>query len=394
MSAPFRFIGSVVQSGSRPPGDRGQEKDFWAIKDISLDIEHGEAIGIIGLNGAGKSTLLKILSRILEPTEGFATIRGRVGSLLEVGTGFHSELSGRENIYLNGAILGMKRNEIARKLDAIVAFAEVEKFLDSPVKFYSSGMYLRLAFAVAAHFEPEILIVDEVLAVGDAVFQKKCLGKMGDVTTQGRTVLFVSHNMDAIQRLCSKTLLLEAGRVAAYDITSRVILRYLSDHRFSSRPGECVDLSGVNRTGSGLAYFSALQFGSLDKSMGFQPYTNGPIEFRLSIISDQTRLIESIGVTLCSRSGIKLVNADTISLGRAITLQKGSNLVILRIESLHLNPGDYSLSLWLADALGHPFDYIGSACSITVVNSAPQGFGSKPESDGIVTCKFQVVGHD
>ncbi|RMD61644.1 ABC transporter ATP-binding protein, partial [Candidatus Parcubacteria bacterium] len=182
------------------PGD-GRHNYIWALNDISFEVEEGKVLGIIGRNGAGKSTLLKVLSRVTEPTKGLVVVRGRVGSLLEVGTGFHPELTGRENIYLNGAILGMKRAEIERKFDEIVAFSEVEQFIDTPVKRYSSGMYLRLAFAVAAHLEPEILVVDEVLAVGDAAFQKKCLGKMGDVAQQGRTVLFVSHNMSAILRL-------------------------------------------------------------------------------------------------------------------------------------------------------------------------------------------------
>jgi homopolymeric O-antigen transport system ATP-binding protein len=197
-----------------PSVERGRHNEsIWALKDVSFEIRGGEVVGLIGRNGAGKSTLLKILSRITDPTTGVAEIRGRVGSLLEVGTGFHPELTGRENVYLNGAILGMKRNEIARKFDEIVAFAEVDKFIDTPVKHYSSGMYLRLAFAVAAHLEPEILLVDEVLAVGDAHFQKKCLAKMEDVGRQGRTVLFVSHNMPAITRLCPRTILLGQGGV-------------------------------------------------------------------------------------------------------------------------------------------------------------------------------------
>jgi lipopolysaccharide transport system ATP-binding protein len=186
---------------------------IWALKDVSFEVKRGEAIGIIGRNGAGKSTLLKVLSRITTPTAGYAEIRGRVGSLLEVGTGFHHELTGGENIYLNGAILGMRRAEVVRKFEEIVAFAEIEHFVDTPVKHYSSGMYLRLAFAVAAHLEPEILLVDEVLAVGDAMFQKKCLSKMQDVSQQGRTVLFISHNMPAVTRLCERTILLDEGRV-------------------------------------------------------------------------------------------------------------------------------------------------------------------------------------
>ena len=193
---------------------RSRRKEiFWALKDVSFEVEAGEVIGVIGQNGAGKSTLLKILSRITVPTTGLVEIRGRVGSLLEVGTGFHLELTGRENIYLNGAILGMKKTEIDQKFDEIIAFAEVDRFIDTPVKHYSSGMSVRLAFAVAAHLEPEILIVDEVLAVGDAAFQKKCLGKMGDVAKEGRTVLFVSHNMGTIRNLCSRAILLMNGRI-------------------------------------------------------------------------------------------------------------------------------------------------------------------------------------
>ncbi len=204
------------------------DDQFWAVKDVSFDIRRGEVVGIIGRNGAGKSTLLKILSRITEPTRGQVSLYGRVGSLLEVGTGFHPELTGRENIQLNAAILGMKREEVAEKFDEIVAFAEVEKFIDTPVKHYSSGMYLRLAFAVAAHLEPEILIVDEVLAVGDAAFQKKCLGKMEGVAKEGRTVLFVSHNMQAVTRLCERVILLDAGGVAGDGPAGQLVTRYLS----------------------------------------------------------------------------------------------------------------------------------------------------------------------
>jgi lipopolysaccharide transport system ATP-binding protein len=201
---------------------------IWALKDVSFEIMPGEVVGIIGRNGAGKSTLLKVLSRITEPTEGRLELYGRVASLLEVGTGFHPELTGRENIYLNGAILGMRREEIQRKFDEIVSFAEVEKFLDTPVKRYSSGMYMRLAFAIAAHLEPEILIVDEVLAVGDAAFQKKCLGKMSDVAKEGRTVLFVSHNTAAIQRLCSKCMLFSSGRLLMSGVSMTVVQEYLA----------------------------------------------------------------------------------------------------------------------------------------------------------------------
>lgn len=205
-----------------------EQEELWALRDINLEIQKGERVGIIGTNGAGKSTLLKLLSRITEPTEGRFTLNGRVASLLEVGTGFHPELTGRENIFLNGAILGMSKAEIKEKFDEIVAFAETEKFLDTPVKRYSSGMYVRLAFAVAAHLEPEILIVDEVLAVGDLAFQKKCLGKMKEAGTEGRTVLFVSHNMGAIASLCSKVVLLDKGKIKAFGDTQKIINAYIA----------------------------------------------------------------------------------------------------------------------------------------------------------------------
>jgi len=221
--APFSRLRSSSDSANKDPGY------IWALKDVSFEVKRGEVLGIIGRNGAGKTTLLKILSRITKPTEGHVRLRGRVGSLLEVGTGFHPELTGRENIYLNGAVLGMKRIEIDRKFDEIVDFAEIEQFLDTPIKHFSSGMYMRLAFAVAAHLEPEILLVDEVLAVGDASFQKKCLGKMGEVAKEGRTVLFVSHNMPAIERLCPRTVWINNGNMVIDGKSETVINAYISD---------------------------------------------------------------------------------------------------------------------------------------------------------------------
>ena len=217
----------MLKIGETDHGNRDGE-ELWALRDVSFTVEQGEALGIIGRNGAGKSTLLKILSRVTAPTNGRVKVKGRIASLLEVGTGFHPELTGRENITLNGAILGMSKAEISRKFDEIVDFSGVEKFIDTPVKRYSSGMYVRLAFAVAAHLDPEILVIDEVLAVGDAEFQKKCLGKMGDVAKEGRTVLFVSHNMPAIQSLCNRSILLESGRVAQDGQTSEVVSHYLN----------------------------------------------------------------------------------------------------------------------------------------------------------------------
>jgi lipopolysaccharide transport system ATP-binding protein len=229
LHAPFRMLANLTPEKRNSTSLQANKRNFWALKDVSFSIKYGEAVGIIGRNGAGKSTLLKIISRITEPTRGMIDIYGRVGSLLEVGTGFHPELTGRENIYLNGAILGMRKAETQAKFDEIVAFSEIEKFIDTPVKFYSSGMYMRLAFSVAAHLEPEILLVDEVLAVGDAAFQKKCLGKMDDVAKQGRTVLFVSHNMQAIRQLCQRAILLEAGSIVADGPALDVSAQYLHD---------------------------------------------------------------------------------------------------------------------------------------------------------------------
>ena len=227
---------ALLHAGERNNTSASEDNRFWALKDVSFNVQRGQVLGVIGRNGAGKSTLLKILSRVTEPTEGRVEIHGRVGSLLEVGTGFHPELTGRENIFLNGAILGMKRTEIEKKFDEIVAFSEVEKFIDTPVKRYSSGMYLRLAFAVAAHLEPEILVVDEVLAVGDAEFQRKCMGKMSDVAHQGRTVLFVSHNMSAILRLTELVLVLDKGKLIMQAPTQEAVDYYLSSG--FSRMGE------------------------------------------------------------------------------------------------------------------------------------------------------------
>ena len=246
-ATPWRLLQRRFRSSAE--SDRGTVDEFWALKDVSFEVQPGEVVGIVGRNGAGKSTLLKILSRITEPSEGWIEMRGRVGSLLEVGTGFHPELTGRENIYLNGAILGMSRREIARKFDEITAFAEIEKFLDTPVKRYSSGMFVRLAFAVASHLEPEILIVDEVLAVGDAAFQKKCLGKMDRVSRTGRTVLFVSHNMAAIKSLCHRAILLDAGRVDHDGCVDDVVNRYLLSCSTPSRAGR--EPRGRPRGGAG-----------------------------------------------------------------------------------------------------------------------------------------------
>jgi lipopolysaccharide transport system ATP-binding protein len=255
---------------------QGASHTFWVLKDVSFEVKQGEVIGIIGRNGAGKSTLLKILSRITEPTKGRVEGYGRVGSLLEVGTGFHPELTGRENIYLNGAILGMKRAEIEHKFDEIVAFAEIEKFLDTPVKHYSSGMYVRLAFAVAAHLEPEILIIDEVLAVGDVAFQKKCLGKMGEVAGEGRTVLFVSHNMAAVQALCQRGILLQDRTIKHDASATEVIGTYLQ----SLEQAASQNLRDrTDRAGQGLVRLRHIDIHTGDAASAVSLVTGGPAQF-------------------------------------------------------------------------------------------------------------------
>ncbi len=307
-----RRLWSVVRS---PPAlsslrsSRSASEDFWALRDVSFSVRQGETLGIIGRNSAGKSTLLKILSRITEPTEGRVRIKGRVASLLEVGTGFHPELTGRENIFLNGAILGMTRAEIRKKFDEIVAFAEVEKFLDTPVKRYSSGMYVRLAFAVAAHLEPEILIVDEVLAVGDAQFQKKCLGKMGDVAKrEGRTVLFVSHNMQAISLLCSSAALVETGRILLSGPTSTVVERYLS--RGSSTSAEAT-WSFENAPCSSITRLCAVRALNQDNVVCYDFNSRQPIRLKAEFwILRKTRM--TISFHLYNQDGINLFAAANL----------------------------------------------------------------------------------
>ena len=290
MTAPFR------RSASRPASSR----ELWALSDVSLDVRRGEVVGIIGRNGAGKSTLLKVLSRITEPTSGRVVMKGRVASLLEVGTGFHPELSGRENVYLSGAILGMRRAEIRRKFDEIVAFSEVERFLDTPVKRYSSGMQVRLGFAVAAHLEPEILIVDEVLAVGDAAFQRRCLAKMEDVTHEGRTVLFVSHNMASVESLCTRAVLLQSGQVVADGGVREVVDAYL--HSIESLPAASV-ADREDRRGDGRLRFTNIQS---SMRLGANRRSGSNTSARLLLETSRSR-------SGCSRSAEKAASTWPIS---------------------------------------------------------------------------------
>lgn len=381
----------LVELVKKPFNRKREQKDgdqLWALKDISFEVKQGEVLGIIGRNGAGKSTLLKILSRITEPTKGRAIINGRVGSLLEVGTGFHPELTGRENLYLNGSLLGMRRAEIDRKFDEIVAFAEIEKFLDTPVKRYSSGMYVRLAFAVAAHLEPEILLVDEVLAVGDFEFQKKCLGKMGEVANIGRTVLFVSHNMNAIQRLCSKSLMLDQGKIVSFGKTEDVVSNYYSKVTAIAPVDQWIDLTIFPREGTGKAKFTRLFMSSGSLKHANKPFPGGSLEIALDILSEDTYYVSALAMSLWDDLGTNLINMDTLSCGQIIKLEPGSNLVSFRIDSLNLNAGVYTLALWLADYPAEVFDSVKHCLNIEVIDPYAGSLGIPTE--GTVTCDFSV----
>ena len=343
-------IGDMLRGG-RSRDEQAVREEFWALRDVDLQVREGEAVGIIGGNGAGKSTLLKILSRITQPTLGRASIRGRLASLLEVGTGFHPELTGRENMFLNGAILGMRRAEVARKFDEIVAFSGVERFIDTPVKRYSSGMYVRLAFAVAAHLEPEVLIVDEVLAVGDAEFQRLCLGKMRNASESGRTVLFVSHNMAAIQKLCSRAVWMREGRVAEDGDPEKVIASYLTGTAQAApdrveggvlyaRADEAPDQSGAT-----IESVRLLDEGSqaIDNSATWLP-TRLRLTFRLS------RAFRSFSpeIFVTTAEGVPLLRTSASpDRGAPLSLGEGRYSMDCTFERLPLAAGDYNLVVWL-----------------------------------------------
>ncbi len=322
-------------------------EDFWALKDVSFEVKQGDRIGIIGRNGAGKSTLLKILSRITEPTTGSVRIKGRVASLLEVGTGFHPELTGRENIFLNGAILGMGRAEIKKKFDEIVDFAEIEKFLDTPVKRYSSGMYVRLAFAVAAHLEPEILIVDEVLAVGDAQFQKKCLGKMEEVGKEGRTVIFVSHNMAAISSLCERTIVLKSGKIAFDGDVEKGIDHYLDDIEHLKGFADLHDKKS-SWWSQPKAFSSLLSIETLDqkdnRQSSFKMGSSLKIKVKLEVTDDSKEL--EVGVFILDNRQTLLGLISSAAEGFN-DIQKGINYFQVDLPKISLMPGEYTLGVWI-----------------------------------------------
>jgi lipopolysaccharide transport system ATP-binding protein len=337
------------------------EQTFWALQEVSFDVQPGEVVGIIGRNGAGKSTLLKILSQITEPTAGEIHVRGRLASLLEVGTGFHPELSGRENIFLNGAILGMTRAEIRRKFDEIVAFAEIEKFLDTPVKRYSSGMYVRLAFAVAAHLEPEILVVDEVLAVGDASFQNKCLGKMEEVAkSRGRTVLFVSHNMSAVQVLCGRVLHLKGGRVAGVGTVEEMVRAYLEE----------VKGPGAQAGGAAVGIGKSLELRRL--AFAPNPVASGSdVEFSLEIAANRDTRVNALVLLFYSVYGVRVAIVDLRQVSTRPLRAQQTLAVRGCIRELPFIEGDYRVGLCAAsdESYGDYFDL----ATLTVTHGAEQG---------------------
>jgi lipopolysaccharide transport system ATP-binding protein len=368
-SAPFR---AVSRAGRAP---RREQRHLWALREVSFEVAQGEVMGLIGRNGAGKSTLLKILSRITEPTTGRAELYGRVGSLLEVGTGFHPELSGRDNIYLSGAILGMRAAEITRKFNEIVAFAELERFVDTPVKRYSSGMYVRLAFAVAAHLEPEILLVDEVLAVGDAVFQKKCLGKMGEVARHGRTVLFVSHNMASIEALCSSCLLINAGRVEARGKPGNIIARYMAAG-LAPDSGSRSLVAHPGRKAESKPLMTRVEVISGDAPAGMVRMGER-MEVRVEYESPEP-LRPVLGITVRTIQGVPVCAiSDRYHSQLAGCEPQRHATVVCRTERLPLMPGSYIIDLWLGDA-GADIDIIADAITFEVLPADVTGTGQLP----------------
>lgn len=361
---------------SSPLPSRSSDTDLWALKNVTFEVKRGDVVGIIGRNGAGKSTLLKILSRITEPTQGRVALHGRVASLLEVGTGFHPELTGRENIYLNGAILGMKRREIDRKFDEIVDFAEIERFLDMPVKRYSSGMYVRLAFAVAAHLESDILLVDEVLAVGDSWFQKKCLGKIGDVTQQGKTVIFVSHNMAAVSSLCNNGVILDRGELGFAGNVRLAIMHYQS----ALQANEDIPLmTRLDRRGNGAIRFSQIRFCSGGPSLHQPVVTGGDLSVSIECISPNGSVVQNvdIAVTILDLNGLPLLTCFTQHRARSFSELPPMSRIQCDIPVLQLLPGEYQIDVW-ASVEGEEADYVQHASRLTIAEGDFFGTGKLP----------------
>jgi len=377
---PFRRLAKRL-TDEPAAGAASDNATIWALRDVSCEINRGEAVAIIGANGAGKSTLLKILSRITEPTVGFAEIHGRVGSLLEVGTGFHGELTGRENIYLNGVILGMKKWQIDQRFDQIVAFSEVEKFIDTPVKHYSSGMYLRLAFAVAAHLEPEILLVDEVLAVGDVMFQRKCLGKMEDVAQEGRTVLFVSHNLAAVEHLCHKGIVLREGRIA-FNGNAREAVRFYLHHAGPDTftDSHILDLtSAVGRPGKYRPLLRRLElFTEEGRPVTGSLRIGAPLTVHVHFFLEDPTETFDVGLGFDNRQGQRIFTAHTLFQPNLRDGKRvGEQALICEIPSLTLVPGDYGLRVAI-NVGGVLADMVDDAARLTIAHSDYYGTGRVP----------------
>ncbi|HVO61628.1 MAG TPA: ABC transporter ATP-binding protein [Terriglobales bacterium] len=387
----YESIRELIARGVRKPidvimGRRGRkETEFWALRDVSFDVTQGEVLGVIGRNGAGKSTLLKIMSRITDPTEGSVVVRGRLSSLLEVGTGFHPELTGRENIYLNGAILGMTKSEISAKFDEIVAFSEVEKFLDTPVKRYSSGMFVRLAFSVAAHLDPEILVVDEVLAVGDMGFQKKCLGKMSEVSQGGRTVLFVSHNMAAVQNLCANAIVLSEGKLVFRGTAKDAIDFYMRGVRGEGSQGHILDISKVARLAGFQAALQRIEFYTTGNTpvCGILPMGQS-LQVRVHFVLDKPRDNVEVGLGFDNMFGQRIFTAHTsFEPARSYQQQVGSQTYVCSIPSLTLVPGEYTLRVWV-DGSEQSIDLVDDAARIQIIPSDYYGTGRVPWNGAFV----------
>lgn len=367
-ASPFRRLRSALRHSSN--GRAGSENhNIWALKDVSFEINRGEVVGVVGRNGAGKSTLLKVLSRITEPTYGQADIWGRVGSLLEVGTGFHPELTGRDNIFLNGAILGMKKAEIARKFDEIVAFAEVEKFIDTPVKRYSSGMYVRLAFAVAAHMETEILLVDEVLAVGDAEFQKKCFGKFRQISTGGRTILFVSHNMSAMRAVCQNGIVLDQGGVVVQGEVNAVVDRYLAQLNQDSSIQKSVETASF-----------VVEEVLISSSEGPVIKTFDDIEIRVRTTAKTDILDPGMYVAVLTLENQRITALDFRDFLTAAPIRAGESVELgFRISEFPILPGSYRLEVYMKDLGPYKIELVPRTFAFDVVESSIYG-GRKIDS--------------
>lgn len=381
-------IGHTATEARRAEAEGRGDQLFWALNDVTFDVQPGEVVGIIGRNGAGKSTLLKLLTRITEPTRGEVLLNGRVASLLEVGTGFHPELTGRENIYLNGTILGMKRREIDAKLDEIIAFSEIEAFMETPVKRYSSGMYVRLAFSVAAHLEPEIMLVDEVLAVGDAAFQSKCLGKMDDVARSGRTILFVSHNMASVQNLCSRCILIANGRVVADGDSSSVVQQYLATSQQTTSSRSFIE-PGVERRGSGavkiefaeMLTLSGRPTASLPMGEGFR------LRIRFRSQASKEELL-ALGVGIYTQTGVKVGGAQSaVTSNRRYTVSADrAREVECVFPTLNLMPSVYNLNLNIVrhTTARETLDHLEQALQFEVVQADVYGTGQLPSGNALV----------